>query len=262
MKKIKKHLVIWFLLTKNSFVTILYAKLALLIFLSGKIIRFLFFFAFLYFLMTGTKTLAGYTTNQVLFFFLTFNLVDITGQLLFREVYRFRPQVVSGNFDLVLVKPVSALFRSLTGGTDLIDLLTIPPIIFFVVTIGATFSPNLLEIILYILLMINGLLIVTAFHIAVLALGIITLEVDHVVMIYRDLVSLGRIPIDVYKEPLKGILTYIVPVAIMITLPAKVLMGLVSWQGVLVSLVIGITVFWLALKFWQFALRFYTSASS
>ena len=54
-------------------------------------------------------------------------LIDVISQFLFREVYRFRPLVVSGEFDLVLVKPVSSLFRSLAGGADVIDLITIPP---------------------------------------------------------------------------------------------------------------------------------------
>jgi len=39
-------------------------------------------------------------------------------QLLFRDVYRFRPKVVSGDFDLILVKPINPLFRVLLGGAD------------------------------------------------------------------------------------------------------------------------------------------------
>ena len=112
------------------------------------------------------------------------------------------------------------------------------------------------------LLVLNGLLIATAFHIAVLALGIITLEIDHTIMIYRDLTNLGRFPIDIYKEPLKGILTYLIPIGIMISLPAKALMGLVSLPGVLWSLGLGVIALFLAIKFWNFALTKYTSASS
>ena len=262
ISKIHKYIKIWWLMSKNSFISIFYQKVALLIFLTGKVLRFSFFAMFLIFLVKGSKTLAGYNLNQSVFFFLTFNLIDIFTQFLYREVYRFRPLIISGDFDLVLIKPMSALFRSLMGGADVIDLITIPPLIAAVFYFGHSLSPTPQNVFLYIILLLNGFLIATAFHIAVLALGIITLEIDHTIMIYRDLVSLGRLPIDIYKEPLKSILTYLVPVGIMITLPAKALIGLVSFQGVLLSFIFGAVAFFVAKKFWDFALTRYTSASS
>ncbi len=234
----------------------------MVIFTSGKILRFLFFAMFLIFILKSTGTLAGYNLNQTVFFFLTFNLVDTAAQFLYREVYRFRPLVVEGGFDLILVKPWNALFRSLMGGADLLDLLTIPPLMIAIYLVGQTLNPSILHTALYILLVLNGLLIATAFHIAVISLGIVTLEIDHTVMIYRDLTSLGRLPIDIYKEPLRGILTFLVPVGIMITFPAKALMGLLSPTGALISLGLGVISVYLSIRFWNYAVRFYTSASS
>ena len=39
------------------------------------------------------------------FFYLSFSLVDTIAQLFFREVYRFRPLIVSGDFDLPSSNP-------------------------------------------------------------------------------------------------------------------------------------------------------------
>ncbi len=247
---------------KNAFLTVLSDKFSLFIFLFGKVIRFILFFIFLFFLVKGTNTLAGYNVNQSLFFLLTFNLIDVISQFLFREVYRFRSMVVSGSFDFVLIKPVNALFRVLLSGPDFIDFVTIPPLLIATWYIGNLLNPSFLQIIFYGLLVVNGLLIATAFHIAVLALGIITLEIDHTIMIYRDIISLGRVPIDVYKEPLKSILTFLIPVAIMVSLPAKVMMGLITPYGIIVSFVIAGLFIYLSLRFWNYALKFYTSASS
>lgn len=249
-------------MSKNSFLSMLAHRVGVVVFLLGKILRFAFFMAFIYFLLVKTETLAGYTLNQTIFFFLTFNLVDIVAQFLFREVYRFRPLVVSGSFDLVLAKPINALFRSLMGGADILDLITIPPLIAAVYYLGSLLSPSFTQAAFYVLLIINGLVVATAFHVAVLSLGIITLEIDHTIMIYRDLVSLGRLPIEIYKQPLKGILTYFIPVGIMISLPAKSLMGLVTPIGVLGSFIFGAGLFFLSIRFWNFALKHYTSASS
>lgn len=249
-------------MSKNSFQTMLVAKQSFGLFLFAKTLRFFFFFGFLYFLLKSTKTLAGYDSNQIVFFFLTFNVVDIFAQFLFREVYRFRPLIVSGDFDLVLAKPVNPLFRVLLGGADIIDLTTITPLLFAVFYVGRLLYPSPAQITLYVILVVLGIIIAMAFHIAVLALGIITLEIDHTILIYRDLKNLGRLPIDIYKQPLQGFLTYLIPVGIMITFPAKALMGLLTPAGALTSLGFAVFSIYLALKFWHFALTKYSSASS
>jgi len=262
MKKVKKYFKVWWLMSRNSFVSVLYQKMSFLIFLIGKVLRFGFFTLFLVFLVKGTGVVAGYTVEQSILFFLTFNLIDIIGQFLFREVYRFRPLIVTGDFDLILVKPVSALFRVLMGGADFIDLVTIPPLIIAIYFVGKTLNPGFADIALFLLLTVSGLIIAASFHIIVLAFGILTLEIDHMIMIYRDILSLGRLPVDIYREPIKSVITYLVPVGIMITFPAKAMMGLVRPMGVLISLVMGILLFGFSLKFWNFALKRYTSASS
>lgn len=237
-------------------------KGAFFIFLTGKVIRFFFFVMFLLFFVQGVGGVVGYDTQQMLFIFLTFNLIDVIGQFLFREVYRFRPLLVSGDFDLILAKPTNALFRVLMGGTDVIDLVTIPPLLLAVIFIGARLNPTPTDVALYILLIINGLIITTAFHIAVIAMGILTMEIDHSIMIFRDMLNLGRFPVEIYKQPLRSVLTFIIPIGIMITLPARAFMGLASPAGVAVSFIVAALSMFIALKFWSRALRSYTSASS
>lgn len=256
------YIKIWLTMSKNSFMVYMIQKKLLIIFLAGKLLRFGLFIGFLYFLVVGTNTLAGYSVNQTIFFFLTFNAVDVVTQFLFREVYRFRPLVVSGDLDLVLAKPMSALFRVLMGGADVIDLVTIPPLLVAVWYVGSLLNPTFTQTSLYILLLVSAFFIATAFHIIILAFGILTLAVDHTIMIYRDLTNLGKLPVDIYKQPLQGVLTYLIPVGIMITLPAKALMGLVSLWGVILSLLLAILLMFVSLKYWNYALTKYTSASS
>jgi ABC-2 type transport system permease protein len=81
-------------------------------------------------------------------------------------------------------------------------------------------------------------------------------------MIYKDITSLGRLPVDIYKQPLQMFLTYMIPVGIMVTLPAKAAMGIVGLWGVISAFVVGIISIIIALKFWNYALTKYTSASS
>jgi len=261
-KRIGYYFKIWLMMSKNSFLVVLAQKKVLLIFLLGKILRFIFFMTFIYYLVSGANGLKGYGVNQTIFFFLTFMVIDTTTQFLFREVYRFRTLVISGDFDLVLTKPISSLFRVLMGGADVIDLFTIPPLYLVTIYYGSLLTPSAYEIYLYIVLLISGFLIASSFHIIVLAIGIITLEVDHTIMIYRDVTSMARFPVDIYKQPLKGVLTYLLPIGVMITLPAKALMGFVTPFGIFVSISFGLLTLFLAIRFWNFALQKYTSASS
>lgn len=253
---------IWKIMAKNSVSSWLSKKEAVIIFVFGKVIRYLFYFGFLYFLVKKTNGLAGYTAYQTLFFTATFTLVDTLGQFLFRSVYTFKSLIVSGDFDLVLLKPVNPLFRSLVGGPDPMDLITIPPIFAVVIYIGSFLNPTFFSVVTYLILVVNAILISMSIHIFVLSLGVITLEIDHTIMIFRDFASMGRMPIDIYKEPLKSFLTFIVPVGLMFTLPSKSLMGLVSPVALLLAISFGIILFFLSLRFWQSALKKYTSASS
>lgn len=262
MKKLRKYLKIWWMMCVNSFSIVLGQKYALMMFLIGKIFRFTFYFLFIFYLLKGAGNLAGYSINQVILFFLVFNFIDVVTQFLFRQVYSFRPMIIKGDFDLVLVKPINALFRVLMGGADLIDLITVPPLIILMIIYIVRLHPSLPGVIIFLALLINSFIIATAFYIAILALAIITLEIDHAVMIYRDISNLGKFPIDIYKAPLKHVLTYIIPVGIMMTFPGKALMGLVSVRGVLLSFFVGGLTIYLAIMFWKYALTKYTSASS
>jgi len=260
MKSIIRNFKIFFLFSKFSLKSISQARLGIIFFMFGKILRFLMFFLFVFFLVSKTKILKGYNVNQAIFFYLTFNIIDTTTQLLFREVYRFRPLVVSGQLDTVLIKPFHPFLRILLGGVDFLDLLMLIPYLlltlFFAFKIGSISTINLL---FYFSLLINALIIATAFHVFVLALGTMTTEVDHTIMIYRDLISLGRFPMEIYQEPIRGIFTFIVPVGIMMSFPSKALFGLLSPPLILFSFLLSFILLTASMKLWALAIKKYQS---
>ncbi len=263
MKNFIKYFHLWTKLTINSFLSTVTSRFSATVFLIAKILRFIFFGVFLIALFSKANIIANYTLMQGLFFFLTFNLIDTTTQLFFREVYRFRQLVVTGDFDLVLVKPINALFRALAGGADPLDLFMLVPYIGALFYVGSKLGPlSYLSIGMYLVLLINGFLIATAFHILVLALAIMTTEIDHAVMIYRDLTSMGRVPVDIYREPLRSIITFAIPVGVMMTFPAKAFLGLLTPEIIALSLLLGVVFFLVCLRIWRYSLSKYSSASS
>lgn len=234
-----------------------------LMFFASKLIRYILFISFLFYLGSGVKLIGGYTWEQMLFFYLVFILIDTVVQMFFREVYRFRSLVVTGGFDMVLAKPFPPLVRCLLGGPDYIDLGVLIILLAVVIYFVSTYiHPSISQIFLFLLMLGNTLLVATAFHIMVLAIGILTLSVDHLIMVYRDLTALVRIPVDLFTEPVRSLITFVIPVGLMFTFPAKTLLGLLSWQMIVFSLAFGLVYLFLSLKFWRFSLRHYSSASS
>lgn len=260
IKRFKKYIHIFWILTRYSMATSLQSKISTLLFFIAKLIRFGMFFLFIYYIVAHTNTIKGYTTNQALIFFLTFSIIDSTSQAMFREVYRFRQMVVSGELNTVLVKPYPALLKVLVGGVDPMDLVISLGYIGLAAYI-MQFLPgvSLLGLWLYVGFILNAFLLATAFHIAVLGFAIITTDVDHGILMYRDLTSAGRFPLEIYKEPLRSILTFVLPVGVMMSFPSQALFGTLGMLQGAVGLVLGIGTLALSLRFWGYALRSYQS---
>lgn len=256
-----RNLRVFGLFTQFALKSVMLYPVGTILFTLGKIIRFLLFFFFVYFLVSKTSSLEGYTPDQAIIFYLTFNVIDTAAQLLFREVYRFRQLVVSGDLDGILLKPYHPFLRVLVGGIDPLDagvlVLYVLLTLAYIVKIAPSLS--LIAIIMYVLLIINAMVIGTAFHIFVLAFGIITSNIDHGVMIYRDLTSIGRFPLEIYQEPFRWIITFIIPVGIMMSFPTQSLFGKLGVHLIIIAFVLAGFFMYSSLKLWGFALKKYQS---
>ncbi|MBI2032683.1 MAG: ABC-2 family transporter protein [Candidatus Levybacteria bacterium] len=259
----KKYLKLWYMYSIYTSQVGLQSRFGAGLFLIGKFLRFGIFLFFFYVLSAKVDEIAGYTFWQMIFIFSTFNLVDIASQLLLREVYRFRGYVVTGSLDYFLIRPISPIFRFLFGGADILDFpMFITSAILVIISLFHVENVSVLGIIAYFSLVSNALLIALAFHIFVLAMGILTTEVDNTLWLYRDLLQMGRIPTDLYTQPIRALITFAMPVGIMITFPAKALFGTLSPFLILLSFGVGFGFLIMSYLFWQFSLRRYSSASS
>lgn len=263
MRTFKKYIKIWWVMTIYSAHIAVASRFGAIFFILGKILRFSFFLLFILLLEDRTKSIGGYTLWQIIFFFATYNIIDTVPQFFFREVYRFRTTVVNGEFDYILVRPISPLFRSLFGGSDVLDIALIlisAGLLGISVTHLGPISGT--GITAYFLLLINSFLIALSFHIIVLGVGVLTTVVDNTLWMYRDLTRMGQIPITLYLQPIRGIITYLIPVGIMMSFPPQALLGVLSMRHMMIAFLIGVLVFIASVRFWNYSLKGYTSASS
>ncbi len=260
VKRLKVYWNFWFRSSAMMLQSAMATRLASALFLTGKLARISFWLVFLLALKDKIQLLAGYNIDQLIVFYLIYNVFDLLGQIFYRGIYWYRNEILTGNFDFTLLKPLNPLFQILVNHTDWLDIpALILTVIFLIIKLPAVSGVELLT---FLFMGILAMVLVTAIHIFVAAIGILTTEVDHAIWIYRNLSQMTRFPTDIYFEGVRFFLNFIIPVGLIFTIPAKALLGVLSWQWVLLTLIFAIAFYTAILKFWNYALKRYSSASS
>lgn len=257
---LKRYFIYWLKTNELTLESLMADKLSSVLFITGKLLRFGFMLGFLFAIKEKIKLVSGYNVDQLIIFFLIYNLFDLAGQLFYRGVYWFRSEIISGDLDFKLVKPISPLFQILTSHTDFLDL----PQLFLVITILIMRLPHVSwqNILVFSLLSLISMIILISVHILVAAIGVITTEVDHTIWIFRSLSGMAQAPVDIYSSAVRNFLTFIVPVGLIFTFPAKALYGLLNSTSIFWAISFGLVFYYLSLKFWYYGLKTYASASS
>lgn len=265
LKDVKKYWRVWLRLTKLQFESqVANARFAATIFILGKVSRFLFVFILTSVVIGRAQSLLGYNLSEVIFMLALFVWASTLTQLLFRGVYQFRQKVQDGSFDFYLLTPLSPLFLSLFSAADPMDLLLMIPYTYIVgLTWQQSGHPFTLAAFLFVLFAVI-LMFAFAFtiHTLVVAIGVRYLEVDNLIMLFRDIEKMGSYPIDIYGPYVGGFLTYVIPIAMSATIPAKLVFGQTNPVILLGFLVLAVIQVKFALWIWGRSLAHYTSASS
>lgn len=264
IKRISTYIKIWSIFGKNAWQETFVNRASNILFMLGKAIRLAMSLLFLFLIRENVDVFAGYTSDQMVVFFLTYQIIDLVAQTVYRGVYIFSNLVRSGEFDFLLTKPINPLFRALTGKPDINDFLFLFPNIALATYIISILDiqVTLVSILMYFALLFNSFLIATSLHILVLVVGILTTEIDGVIWIYRDLSHMGRFPVTIYMEPLRFILFFLIPIGMMITIPTEILVGTKPTYSIFIAFSIGIGSLFVSLKTWNWALKKYSSTGS
>jgi ABC-2 type transport system permease protein len=260
---LRKYLRIWARMASMAMQAQLTYRLGSFGFLAGKMIRLLFFFAFVVAVFGQVQTVAGYSLVETALFFLTFNVVDMTAQIFFRGVYGARRIVSEGDFDYYLIQPCSPLFRMVFSTVDFLDIVTLVPVLVMVGMVFSRLPPLGWErYALYAALVANGVALVFSLHVLVAALAVRTQEMENAIWIYRDVMFMGKFPVDVYSPAVRWALTVGIPIAVMTSFPAKALLGLLSPAWTAYAVVLTAAFLTLSARFWRDCVARYTSSSS
>ena len=107
---------------------------------------------------------------------------------------------------------------------------------------GAALGPG--DAALFLLMLLAGGAIVYSFFLALAAVSFWFLRIENILAIFGDVYQTARWPIGIYPQWLRFILTFVVPVAIAVTVPAEAVVGRLT--GTRVALALGVALFALA----------------
>jgi ABC-2 type transport system permease protein len=185
-----------------------------------------------------------------------------SGTFLAPNLNRIVRHIQQGTLDFILLKPIDAQFWL---STHTLSPWGLPDVIFGLVIIG--YAGQRLGIPWYdyawsSLPLACGFLILYSLWFMLGATSIWFVKIYNVTEVLRGLLEAGRYPMVAYPVAYRVFFTFVVPVAFLTTVPAEVLLGRGHWLWTLGAGLLAIALFYLARRFWLFALRFYTSASS
>ncbi|MEX0850355.1 MAG: ABC-2 family transporter protein [Gaiellaceae bacterium] len=84
----------------------------------------------------------------------------------------------------------------------------------------------------------------------------------HVAELFDGLVQTGRWPVGIYPGWLRFGITFLVPVAFAVTVPAEAVTSRLEWETLLLAVVFAAFLFAATRWFWRFGLRRYSGASA
>jgi ABC-2 type transport system permease protein len=87
-------------------------------------------------------------------------------------------------------------------------------------------------------------------------------RLDNILNIFQSMYEAGRWPIGIYPPWLRGVLTFLVPVGVAITVPAEGLVGRLTMTNLAGAIGLAIVLPLVARVFWKFGVRHYSGASA
>ncbi|BAY68677.1 ABC transporter permease [Anabaena sp. FACHB-709] len=208
-------------------------------------------------------TFSGWSWEAALVVLGIFTLLQgFSATFLAPNLNRIVRHVQEGTLDFVLLKPIRSQFWL---STHTISPWGVPDLIFGGVIIGYAGKRLGLGITNYlpsIIPLLCGVIILYSLWFILGATSIWFVKIYNATEVLRGLLEAGRYPMVAYPAAYRFFFTFIVPVTFLTTVPAEVILGRVEIPWLIGGLVLAVVLFWASSKFWSFALRFYTSASS
>jgi ABC-type uncharacterized transport system permease subunit len=213
---------------------------------------------------TQVEALAGWRLEKAIVLLGMYQLVSgLQATFMEPNLAWFASKVTSGELDDVLLKPMPSLFSASLGSCQPWALLQVvlgaAIVVAGIAPLGAQITAA--GVASAVLLLLAGVVIAWAARVLLASLAFWAPGAEPTVL-YSAFWQLGRYPVDIYHPAVRGLLTYLVPVAFISSIPARTLTHGADPQLLAIGLGAALGSALLARAVWRLGLRRYTSATS
>lgn len=178
---------------------------------------------------------------------------------------RFLTGISDGSFDRVLLMPISTYFQINTGSIDVSSLLSsLAPLAIIIMKLGALNAElSFLSVSLYLLLIINGAVVVSSFMMLLYSAAFVFIKVDGLSNIYFMMTSISEKPKEIFEY--KSIImsfVFLIPAIPLANAPAGILLGKENMGFLLINIAAGIVFLFASHIAVHLGMKKYCSASS
>jgi ABC-2 type transport system permease protein len=110
--------------------------------------------------------------------------------------------------------------------------------------------------------LVFGAILIYCFWLVIATIAFWVVNMWHAVELFDGIFQTGRWPIGIYPGWLRVSVTFLVPIAFAVTVPAEALTSRLDWQMLVFAAVFTVAAFGLARWFWRFGLSRYSGASA
>jgi ABC-2 type transport system permease protein len=215
-------------------------------------------------LLGKVPNISGWSFNEML---LILGFSHLHGAFIWGLMYGNMTGLASdinkGNLDLVLTKPINSQFLL---STRHINLNLLPTFVIGVMLLSRGLYINSLltlsNISLSLVFIICAAICSYSVWYMMVTISMWFNRLNNISELYPHSLSISRYPIDIYPALLRTIFIFIIPFGLIGSLPASVLTLRVSNLTIIIPVVVCLILLFLSHKFWNFALKHYSSASS
>ncbi len=238
----------------NFYVQILQSALGLLVGLGGLAVVF-----------EHTQNLGGWQPAELIILVGVFTLIGGVINLVIQpSMERFMEDVREGTLDFKLVRPEDT---QLLVSVQQMRLWQLADVVLGLAVIGLGLSRlgaglSWRHFLAFALTLLCGLAIVYSFWLILATLSFWFVRVANILVIFQTMYQAGRWPVNIYPLWLRSALTFVVPVAFAVTVPASSLVGRLEGRTLAGAVALAIAMLAGSRLFWRFGLRFYSGASA
>jgi ABC-2 type transport system permease protein len=212
-----------------------------------------------------TDSLAGWNLTEIAALLGVFYIVQgLVGLVLAPNMSQIMIDVREGTLDFLLIKPVSAQYYA---SIRQIALWRITDVMLGLVVAGVALhrmsgAIGLVSAGRFLVVLAAGMIVLYSVWLALVTTTFWFVKIMNIEEIVWQAMEAGRYPIDIYPRWIRYGLSYVIPIAFVITVPSRSLLGRIDAMGLATAVILAAVTFAAASAFWRRGLRRYSGASA